>query len=168
MPEADAFAERGTSTLARLPEAVAFAERGTSTLARLPEALAFASLRAQVEARLQLLQAAVARRLSPTAAAPSVDPAAPAIATALGEGRTVAEVAWDLGYSERQLHRRSLLAFGYAPKTLQRIIRFQHALRLARTGIPLAQVAITAGYTDQAHLSNDVKRLSGVQLSRLL
>jgi hypothetical protein len=29
-------------------------------------------------------------------------------------------------------------------------------------------VAVTAGYSDQAHLSNDVKRLSGVQLSRLL
>ncbi|MEV1005400.1 AraC family transcriptional regulator [Nonomuraea sp. NPDC050202] len=125
-------------------------------------------LRAGLEARLQLLQAAVGRRLSAAAGPASVDPAAPAITTALGRGRSVAEVARDLGYSERQLHRRSLLAFGYAPKTLQRIVRFQHALRLARAGTPLAEVAVTAGYSDQAHLSNDVKRLSGVQLSRLL
>lgn len=125
-------------------------------------------LRAQVEARVRLLQTAVGRRLAASAGSPSVDPAAPAIATALGRGRSVAEVAWDLGYSERQLQRRSLLAFGYAPKTLQRIVRFQRALRLARAGTPLAEVAVTAGYADQAHLANDVKRLSGVRLSRLL
>ncbi|SPL97454.1 Transcriptional regulator, AraC family [[Actinomadura] parvosata subsp. kistnae] len=80
----------------------------------------------------------------------------------------MSEVAWHLGYSERQLQRRSVHAFGYAPKTLQRIVRFQRALRLARTGVPLAEVAVAAGYTDQAHLANDVKRLSGVQMSRLL
>ncbi|MGR6922991.1 DUF6597 domain-containing transcriptional factor [[Actinomadura] parvosata] len=124
--------------------------------------------RAQAEARLQLLQRAVASRLATGEGRASVDPAAPAIATALRKGRSVSEVAWHLGYSERQLQRRSVHAFGYAPKTLQRIVRFQRALRLARAGRPLAEVAATAGYTDQAHLANDVKRLSGVQMSRLL
>ncbi|SDM32815.1 helix-turn-helix transcriptional regulator [Nonomuraea jiangxiensis] len=97
-----------------------------------------------------------------------VDPAAPAIAAALRKGRSVGEVAWDLGLSERQLQRRSLASFGYAPKTLQRIVRFQRALRLARAGVPLAEVAVTAGYADQAHLSHDVKRLSGVPMHRLV
>ncbi len=90
------------------------------------------------------------------------------MATALGSGRSVAQVAWDLGYSERQLQRRSVTSFGYAPKTLQRVVRFQRALRLAREGVPPAEVAVRAGFTDQAHLANDVKRLSGVQLSRLI
>ncbi|TMR22972.1 helix-turn-helix transcriptional regulator [Nonomuraea turkmeniaca] len=117
------------------------------------------------EWRLEAMRAAVARRLTRSDAA---DPAAPAIAKALMAGRTVTEVAWDLGFSDRQLHRRAVAAFGYAPKTLQRIVRFQRALRLARAGVPLAEVAVTAGYTDQAHLSHDVKRLSGVPMGRLV
>ncbi|MFD2354886.1 helix-turn-helix domain-containing protein [Nonomuraea ferruginea] len=98
---------------------------------------------------------------------PPPDPAAPAAAAALRRGGSVREVAWELGLSERQLHRRSVASFGYAPKTLQRIVRFQHALRLARSGVPLAEVAAVVGYADQAHLSRDVRRLSGVTLSRL-
>ncbi|MGW4800739.1 DUF6597 domain-containing transcriptional factor [Nonomuraea sp. NPDC004297] len=120
------------------------------------------------EARLDVLQAAVGRRLTAGGGRAAVDPASRAIAAGLGEGRTVSQVAWALGYSERQLRRRSLLSFGYPPKTLQRIVRFQHALRLARAGTPLAQVAATAGYADQAHLANDVKRLSGVPMGNLL
>ncbi|GAA3703799.1 helix-turn-helix transcriptional regulator [Nonomuraea antimicrobica] len=121
---------------------------------------------AQAEARLRALEAMAVRRLA--ADPDGVDTTASAIATALGQGRSVAEAAWALGYSERQLLRRSVTSFGYGPKTLQRIVRFQRALRLARAGRPLAEVAVTAGYADQAHLANDVKRLSGVQMSHLV
>ncbi|MFI6742422.1 DUF6597 domain-containing transcriptional factor [Nonomuraea sp. NPDC050451] len=115
--------------------------------------------------RLDAMLAAVRDRLAHGVPA---DPAGAAIAGALRKGRTVGEVAWDLGFSERQLHRRSLGTFGYAPKILQRIVRFQRALTLARAGVPLAEVAVTAGYADQAHLSHDVKRLSGVSMRHLV
>lgn len=115
--------------------------------------------------RLGAMLAAVRERL---AREDPADPTAAAIAGALRMGRTVGEVAWDLGFSERQLHRRSLVTFGYAPKILQRIVRFQRALTLARAGVPLAEVAVTAGYADQAHLSHDVKRLSGVSMRHLV
>ncbi|MEU4703548.1 helix-turn-helix domain-containing protein [Nonomuraea dietziae] len=108
---------------------------------------------------------ALAERLRESAAP---DPAAPAIAAALRSGSSVREVARDLGLSERHLHRRAVAAFGYSPKTLQRIVRFQRALSLARSGVPLATVAVESGYTDQAHLSHEVKRLSGVPMSGLL
>ncbi|MEV4184925.1 DUF6597 domain-containing transcriptional factor [Streptosporangium canum] len=111
------------------------------------------------------MQEALAVRLRAT---PAPDPAAPAIAAALGAGKSVAEVAWDLGLGERQLHRRSLRAFGYGPKVLQRVVRFQRALRLARRGTALAEVAAASGYADQAHLANEVRRLAGVPLGRLL
>lgn len=111
------------------------------------------------------MQEALAVRLRAT---PAPDPAAPAIAAALGAGKSVAEVAWDLGLGERQLHRRSLRAFGYGPKMLQRVVRFQRALRLARRGTALAEVAVASGYADQAHLANEVRRLAGVPLGRLL
>lgn len=116
-------------------------------------------------ARLDAMLAAVRGRLAHGVPA---DPAGTAIAGALRTGRTVGEVAWDLGFSERQLHRRTLAAFGYAPKILQRVVRFQHALTLARAGVPLAEVAVTAGYADQPHLSHDVKRLSGVSMRHLV
>ncbi|WP_049572237.1 DUF6597 domain-containing transcriptional factor [Nonomuraea sp. SBT364] len=118
-----------------------------------------------VGAPLPTLLAAVQARLRRTAAP---DPAAPAIAARLRTGRTVAETAWDLGFSVRQLHRRTLSGFGYAPKTLQRVVRFQRALTLTRAGVALADVAARAGYADQAHLANDVKRLSGLTLRRLV
>ncbi|MEV7006196.1 DUF6597 domain-containing transcriptional factor [Streptosporangium sp. NPDC051022] len=100
--------------------------------------------------------------------APGPDPAAPAIARALREGRSVGQVAWDLGLGERQLHRRSLRAFGYGPKTLQRVVRFQRALRLARSGVAPAEVAVVSGYADQSHMANEVRRLAGVPLGRLV
>ncbi|MEU7003173.1 helix-turn-helix transcriptional regulator [Nonomuraea sp. NPDC046570] len=101
-------------------------------------------------------------------ATPTPDPAASAMAEALRLGSSVREVAWELGVSERHLHRRCVAGFGYSPKTLQRIVRFQRALRLARRGMALAEVAAVSGYADQAHLSNDVKRLSGVPMGKLI
>ncbi|WP_329091492.1 MULTISPECIES: DUF6597 domain-containing transcriptional factor [unclassified Streptosporangium] len=112
-----------------------------------------------------VVQRALAVRLR---AAPEPDPAAPAIAEALRAGRSVREVAWDLGFGERQLLRRSLRAFGYGPKTLQRVVRFQRALRLARRGVTAAEAAALSGYADQAHMANEVRRLAGVSLGRLL
>ena len=99
---------------------------------------------------------------------PGPDPAAAAIARALRTGGKVGEVASDLGLSERQLLRRCLTAFGYGPKTVQRVTRFQRALRLAGAGGSLAQVAVACGYADQAHMSNEVRRLAGMPLGQLL
>ncbi|MEU4234258.1 DUF6597 domain-containing transcriptional factor [Nonomuraea sp. NPDC026600] len=114
--------------------------------------------------RPAVMRAAIVARLRATAPA---DAAAPAIAEALRAGRSVGEVAWTLGFSERQLLRRSMASFGYGPKVLQRVVRFQRALKLARAGVALAEVAVIAGYADQAHLANEVKRLSGVTLAEL-
>jgi AraC-like DNA-binding protein len=82
--------------------------------------------------------------------------------------RAVARLADELGLSERQLHRRCLVAFGYGPKTLQQVLRFQRALRLARAGGRLAEVAVAAGYADQAHLARTTRQLAGVSLTQLL
>ncbi|MER7133991.1 AraC family transcriptional regulator [Streptosporangium saharense] len=99
---------------------------------------------------------------------PGPDPAATAMAGALGTGMSVGQVAWELGFGERQLRRRALRAFGYGPKTLQRVVRFQRALRLARRGTALAEVALACGYADQSHMANEVRRLAGVPLGELL
>jgi AraC-like DNA-binding protein len=102
------------------------------------------------------------------AAADGPDPAVPAVVAMLRTGAPVAAVADEVGLSERQLHRRSLAAFGYGPKTLARILRLGRALDLARAGTPLASVAAETGYADQAHLSRDTRALAGVPLGTLI
>jgi AraC-like DNA-binding protein len=96
------------------------------------------------------------------------DPLLREVVTALGAGRSIAATADRLGLSARQLHRRSLTAFGYGPKTLARVLRLQRALALARTGVPFAETAARSGFADQAHLARDVRELAGMPLGELL
>jgi AraC-like DNA-binding protein len=95
-------------------------------------------------------------------------PVETAIAAQLASGVSVAQVAVSLGWSERRLHRKSLSAFGYGPKTLARVLRFDRALGLARAGVPLARVAADTGFSDQAHLAREVRALAGTSLTGLL
>ncbi|MDT0616176.1 helix-turn-helix transcriptional regulator [Streptomyces lancefieldiae] len=96
------------------------------------------------------------------------DPLLRRIVAALDAGRPVAATADELGLGARQLHRRSLTAFGYGPKTLARVLRLGRALTLARDGTPLAETAARAGFADQAHMARDVKELAGVAPGELL
>ncbi|WP_200301832.1 helix-turn-helix domain-containing protein [Streptomyces adelaidensis] len=96
------------------------------------------------------------------------DPLLRRVVAALDAGRPVAATADELGLGARQLHRRSLAAFGYGPKTLARVLRLQRALVLARTGVPYAETAARTGYADQAHLARDVRELAGLPLGELL
>ena len=73
-----------------------------------------------------------------------------------------------VGLGERQLRRRFDGAVGYGPKTLERVLRFQRFLALAASRPPLAQLAFDAGYADQAHLSRECARLSGLPPAALL
>jgi len=74
-----------------------------------------------------------------------------------------------LNMSERTLRRRFEDAFGYGPKTLDRILRFHRYRRLQRKAgdASAAQLAIAAGYADQAHLIRESRRLTGVTPSAL-
>ncbi|MGW3100370.1 helix-turn-helix domain-containing protein [Streptomyces sp. NPDC001100] len=99
---------------------------------------------------------------------PPPDPLLRHLVTALDSGRPVAATADELGLGARQLHRRSLAAFGYGPKTLARVLRLRRALALARAGVPFAETAARSGYADQAHLARDVKEFAGMPLGELL
>jgi AraC-like DNA-binding protein len=90
-------------------------------------------------------------------------------AAALAMGRPGARVdALELGLSERQLRRRFTDAVGYGPKTLARILRFQRFLALAADDADLAGLAFAAGYSDQAHLTRESRRLAGRTPAELL
>lgn len=112
----------------------------------------------------QMLAALVSRRPRPAL----FDPAARAVANALtrDEHRRVrlSELTTTLGLSERTLRRRCESAFGYGPKTLARILRFQQFLGLLRRSAApaLAELATASGFADQAHLTREVRRLGGL------
>jgi AraC-like DNA-binding protein len=83
----------------------------------------------------------------------------------------VQQLSGCLGVSSRQVQRRFVAAVGYGPKTLQSILRFQRLLHLASAAPVargLAHVAVDAGYADQAHMTREVHRLSGLTPAKLL
>jgi AraC-like DNA-binding protein len=103
--------------------------------------------------RLRLLASVVRDRQT------NPDPLVVAAADRLPSAR-VAEVAAELGVSERHLHRRTLAAVGYAPKMLGRVLRLRRLTQLVDG--PLADRACTAGYASQSHMSDEVRRLTGM------
>jgi AraC-like DNA-binding protein len=139
-----------------------------STPARLAEE-ALAGCATPVEARMVLESLVVARLrqgvelngLSVAAARALRSPAA----------RT-AQVAADLGVSERGLRRHVRHEVGVGPKELQRVLRFHRFLRrvgeVAHRRAALADVAAELGYADQSHLGRDCRRLSGASPAALV
>lgn len=120
-----------------------------------------------LSARPELSLATAVRQRITSPPDPVVSAVARRLEFAAGPG-VVSRLAVDVGLSVRQLQRRCRTAFGYGPKTLQQVLRFQRALRLARAGGRLADVAAVVGYADQAHMARDTRRLAGVPLSELL
>jgi AraC-like DNA-binding protein len=117
--------------------------------------------------RRQLLEQAVrprARELYP-------DPLVLESLSLLGRrGSNVAELCRTLAISERALLRRFDHAIGYGPKKLDRILRFRRFLRsrgsLRDEG--LAAAAAELGYADQAHMTRECRRLSGLTPGELV
>ncbi|KKZ72980.1 helix-turn-helix domain-containing protein [Streptomyces showdoensis] len=112
--------------------------------------------------RAAALEELVLRR---AAGSPAPDPLLRAVVARLRSGEAVGAAADAVGLGARQLHRRSLAAFGYGPKTLARILRLQRALALVRAGVPYAAAAYRAGCTDQAHLAREMRALTGTTLT---
>ncbi|GAA2854121.1 AraC family transcriptional regulator [Actinoplanes cyaneus] len=82
-------------------------------------------------------------------------------------GLRVPELGDRLGVSDRQLRRRFGAAVGYGPKTLQRVYRFRRFLRMAGEG-SLGELAVRAGYTDQAHLTRETAEFAGMTPGELV
>ncbi|MGN6330405.1 MAG: helix-turn-helix domain-containing protein [Motilibacteraceae bacterium] len=73
----------------------------------------------------------------------------------------VEDVAAAVGWGRRHLGRRFQAEFGLGPKQAARVLRFDRSRQLLHAGGKLADVAATAGYADQAHLSREWRELAG-------
>jgi AraC-like DNA-binding protein len=81
----------------------------------------------------------------------------------------VRTVARELFISDRQLRRRFHTAVGYGPKTLARVLRFRRFVDAIDDGrADLAALAFDIGYADQAHLTREATRLSGLPPAALV
>jgi AraC-like DNA-binding protein len=116
---------------------------------------------ADSSARLRLLTEAVLRRKA------EPDPLiGAAVRRLVVQEARVSTVAQDLGVSERHLNRRVTRAVGYGPKFLARVARLR---RLVATGRgALADRAHAVGDASQAHMTDEVRRLTGLTPVRFL
>jgi len=126
---------------------------------------------ASLETRLAAAAAALSERV---AGAGPPDPAIAAATLWLARhpaGR-IADLARFVDMNERRLRRRFAAAIGYGPKTFQRVLRLQRVLSLVRgrpgAGARLAMIAADAGYADQAHMSRELRALTGQSATALL
>ncbi|MFE4259989.1 helix-turn-helix domain-containing protein [Streptomyces sp. NPDC056883] len=78
-------------------------------------------------------------------------------------GRLAAQLLW----SRRHLERRFREQIGHPPGAIARVLRLTHAFRLQLRGVPLAKVAVLAGFHDQAHFSHTVREATGLTPGRL-
>ena len=111
--------------------------------------------------QLDVLEALLAARLK------GAQPVRPAIAHALRQldnGVRVDDVVQCSGYSHRSLIALFREASGLAPKAYARVTRFQRLLSAVHTGPALrwAELALDAGYSDQAHLGREFRAIAGV------
>jgi AraC-like DNA-binding protein len=69
----------------------------------------------------------------------------------------------------RQLRRLCLRHSGLAPKHLARILRFRHiAARLRNGESNMAELALSCGYCDQAHMIREFRNLAGISPGQYL
>ncbi|WP_416563408.1 DUF6597 domain-containing transcriptional factor [Nocardia testacea] len=115
---------------------------------------------AGASARVRLLTEALLRRKA------GPDPLVAAAVSRLSRSARVGAVADELGVSERHLHRRVTAAVGYGPKFLARVLRLRRLVAL-RAG-SLADRANAVGYAGQAHMTSEVRRLTGLTPVRFL
>ncbi|MBD8536291.1 helix-turn-helix transcriptional regulator [Plantibacter sp. CFBP 13570] len=84
-----------------------------------------------------------------------------AVRRAASEATPARDVSATLSGSERSFRRRMLATFGYGYATLVRLDRAHRARSSLRSGSSIADVAASAGYADQPHLSREFRRLVG-------
>lgn len=87
-----------------------------------------------------------------------------------GRGQTqVSDLAEDVGWSHKHLITKFREQLGLPPKTAARLIRFGHVRQLLADGqFGLARIAAEAGFSDQPHLTREIRKFTGNTPSEFL
>jgi AraC-like DNA-binding protein len=80
----------------------------------------------------------------------------------------VRQLAAQVGVSERQLLRNFYAMFGMGPKQFARIARIERVMAARARGARWADVAHKLGFSDQAHMINEVTEIAGVSPAELV
>lgn len=110
--------------------------------------------------QLDVMEALLAARL------PHIHSLHPAVAHALEgiqAGDAIGRAISGSGYSHRHFVSVFRDAVGLPPKVYARVLRFQHALKLAHAdaALPWVEIAAAAGFSDQAHFAREFREFSG-------
>jgi AraC-like DNA-binding protein len=80
----------------------------------------------------------------------------------------IEQLARELSLGVRQLHRRFTAAAGLSPKRYAKVARIRRAIALAGAAAPWAEIAVDAGFYDQAHLISEFHAIAGATPQALL
>jgi AraC-like DNA-binding protein len=116
-----------------------------------------------------------ARHAAPSAGlrSPGTEPAAVRLSREYLEEHATEQVTLQAlsriaGLSAFHLCRVFATAVGMPPHAYQTQVRVRRARSLLRTGLPISQVAVATGFTDQAHLTRHFKRIVGLTPGRYI
>jgi AraC-like DNA-binding protein len=113
------------------------------------------------QARFKLLDRAFIRALTPIEHPAPLSWAWGQLAVSHG-GKSIEQLARDIGWSRQHFTVRFRSELGVTPKTAARIFRFERACWLIKEAqLPLSVVAATCGYSDQPHMNRDWIALAG-------
>lgn len=79
-----------------------------------------------------------------------------------------AELAAQLGLSERQLERRFMSWVGMSPKAVARVVRLQRIAAHFHSGLSWAEIALETGFSDQAHMVREFRAMTGQTPTRFV
>jgi AraC-like DNA-binding protein len=116
---------------------------------------------AMLHQRIDRLESILAARLSTRR---SIHPAVPYALARLQATSSIRRIVLASGYSHRTLIALFRRSVGLTPKQYCRVLRFQRVLKtVSGADAPsLADVALEAGYSDQAHFSREFRTFAGV------
>lgn len=84
-----------------------------------------------------------------------------------GAGLSLDDLSRETGVSRYSVIRAVSGATGLTPSAFMLQTRVNHAKQLIRSGVPLAEAALDAGFSDQAHLTREMKKRWGVTPGKL-
>lgn len=131
--------------------------KNAAVFANLPEKLAETPTKAE---QLKLVEAALLSKLIKPAPDPLVAAAVKSIKAADGNARITA-LADQLYISRDALEKRFRAAIGTSPKHFSSILRLRKAIATHEPGKSLTDIALTAGYYDQAHFIREFRAFTG-------